>query len=309
MRLWPLTEEELLNAARESSKVEFKDLGSLDDDYTWCSIIKDIVAMTNTGGGGILFGVDDNGRPTGRPVTEILKIDPADITNRINRYTGAQFAEFEIKSRRKGKREVALMLIGVSRPPIVFSKQGSYRTADGKDKAVFGAGTIYFRHGAKSEPADAHDLPRAIERMMKDVRKELLSGLRKLVAGVPSTGQVGVISGKIDEGGAKVSISQNPNAPQVRIADVDSIWPYRQIEVAKIVAKAVGDNRIRPYEIQCVRAVYGIDERDDFTLRQSHASKKFSHAFVRWLTERYRKDPEFFAKARDDYRAKTRRTI
>ena len=46
-----------LNAKRESKYIEFKSEFNPDSPQDWCEIIKDIVALANTGGGVIIFGV------------------------------------------------------------------------------------------------------------------------------------------------------------------------------------------------------------------------------------------------------------
>jgi len=45
------------NAKRESKYIEFKERFDVNQSQYWCEIIKDIVAMANSGGGCILIGV------------------------------------------------------------------------------------------------------------------------------------------------------------------------------------------------------------------------------------------------------------
>jgi predicted HTH transcriptional regulator len=76
-------EREAQDASAESAAIDFKGRFDLNAKGDWCELIKDIVAMTNSGGGSILFGLDDDGQPTGLDSTEILRCDPADITNKL----------------------------------------------------------------------------------------------------------------------------------------------------------------------------------------------------------------------------------
>ena len=65
-------------ATSESRFVEFKqslDPSSLRD---WCEIIKDIVAITNSGGGIILIGLTDDGKLSNDDVSIVLSLDPED---------------------------------------------------------------------------------------------------------------------------------------------------------------------------------------------------------------------------------------
>ena len=54
----------------------------------WCEITKDIIAIANSGGGVILFGVDSVGTPTECDLGRLAKVDPSDVTNKILKYTG-----------------------------------------------------------------------------------------------------------------------------------------------------------------------------------------------------------------------------
>ena len=89
-------ESEALTATGESTAIDFKGQFNPTAKGEWCELIKDIVAIANSGGGSILFGLDDNGQPTGLDCTEILRCDPADITNKIFSYTGKHFADFRL---------------------------------------------------------------------------------------------------------------------------------------------------------------------------------------------------------------------
>jgi hypothetical protein len=57
----------------------------------------------------------------------------------------------------------------------------TYDVGGGKQKTAFGAGTIYFRHGAKSEHGNNHDLRTVVERELNTVRKAWVKGLRQVV--------------------------------------------------------------------------------------------------------------------------------
>jgi predicted HTH transcriptional regulator len=46
----------------ESRSIDFKSTFNPDSAADWCELIKDIVAIANSGGGSILVGVDDEGK-------------------------------------------------------------------------------------------------------------------------------------------------------------------------------------------------------------------------------------------------------
>ena len=50
--------------------------------------------------------------------------------------------------------------------PLVFARPGTYSVPGGKQKTAFAQGTVYFRHGAKSEPGTTEDLAHALDRRL-----------------------------------------------------------------------------------------------------------------------------------------------
>jgi len=170
-----------LNAKRESKYIEFKQDFDPDCAGEWCEVIKDIVAIANSGGGIIVFGLDNSGTPTRVSLTKLAQIDPADIGNRISKYTGPISLEFEIREVMKNGATLHCFLIQGVSIPIVFLKPGTYDAGSGKQKSAFGAGTVYFRHGAKSEPGTTDDIRNAIERQLEVIRRSWLKGVRKVV--------------------------------------------------------------------------------------------------------------------------------
>lgn len=89
--------ERALRASRETREIEFKSEFDPSQRGHWCEIIKDIMAIANSGGGVIVFGLDSTGQPTGSDVMPLLKIDPAQITDKVHSYTGVDYDEFEIR--------------------------------------------------------------------------------------------------------------------------------------------------------------------------------------------------------------------
>src|SRR5438093_12396899 len=79
------------NAKNESKSVDFKSAFDPDCAADWCELLKDVVAMANSGGGPILIGVADDGQCTGRlSALKILQTDPAKITDKIALHTAVQ---------------------------------------------------------------------------------------------------------------------------------------------------------------------------------------------------------------------------
>lgn len=77
--------ERAKRAKRESKYIEFKSEFEATSPGDWCEIIKDLVAISNSGGGVVAFGLDSRGNPTGNDVSSVLSLDPAEITDKIYR--------------------------------------------------------------------------------------------------------------------------------------------------------------------------------------------------------------------------------
>jgi len=149
--------------------------------------------MANSGGGGVIVGVKDNGHPSGWDPSSLLQYDHAKIVDRISRYVGEPFADFEIRPEEWKGKPVATIVISRVPIPMVFVQPGTYDVGNGKQKTAFGRGTIYFRHGAKSETAHPRDLRIVLERELERVRKSWLGNIRKVVS-APAGSRVEVLA-------------------------------------------------------------------------------------------------------------------
>ena len=126
-----------LTAKRESKYLDFKSRLDFSEPHSWCEIIKDIIAMANSGGGVLIIGLDNRGQPTGFDPTPIFQLDEAEMINRIEKYTGVQFDSFSISEEVKaGNRLAAILVEGVS-IPIVFTKPGTYAVTEKNKRQPF----------------------------------------------------------------------------------------------------------------------------------------------------------------------------
>ena len=296
-----------LSAKRESKYVEFKSEVDFEQPHTWCEVIKDIVAMANTGGGIVLIGVDNRGTATGHEPSQVLELDPAVVCDKIRKYTGVDFSEFELLQLEKEGQKLAAILVNAVPIPLVFSRPGTYTLDEKKHKTAFSAGTVYFRHGAKSEPGSTDDLRKAIERQLESIRRSWLKGVRKVVQSPPGS-KVYTFPADIEvrestsADARAIRIVDDPDAPAYRKLDYDITHPYRQTEVIKEVNKALtGKAKINSYDIQSVKAVYEIAEDDSMChYRKFSSSPQYSREFVDWLISSFEKNNSFFEEVRRD---------
>lgn len=196
--------QKALTAKRESKCIEFKDTFDPTSPADWCEIVKDIVAITNSGGGIIVFGLDSLGVPTTASLAALADVDPAEVGDKISKYTGPVHLEVELRELEKQGRKLQAFLVHPVSIPIIFQKPGTYDIGGGKQKAAFGVGTVYFRHGAKSEPGNGDDIRNAIERQLEFIRKSWIKGVRKVVQ-APEGSQVITVRPAGHLGGAGVS--------------------------------------------------------------------------------------------------------
>jgi len=294
---------EIASTRRESRQIDFKEKFDPASPADLCEVIKDIVAMANSGGGHILFGVNDDGSLSSWDCSSLTKLDPAEIADKITAYTGQHFAELEVQEvERKGGR-IALMSIRPVHIPLVFERPGTYDAGNGKQKTAFAKGTIYFRHGAKSEPGTSQDIRQAVLREINAIRRSWLGNIRKIVK-APHGHHVRVLPPEVVESdlasATPIRIVDDPGAPAFRKIDPNMTHPHRQKEVIENVnAQLPGGHKITGFDVQCVRSAFKVDQsQPKFFYRPAFSSARYSQAFVDWMVAEFRRDPTFFQKAR-----------
>ncbi len=298
--------EKAKGAKRESKYVDFKNRFDVSSSGDWIELVKDIVAMANSGGGVVLIGVKNNGLPSVFDVTPVLNIDPAHFTDKIASFTGEQFSDFEIEQIKRSGHEVAVLRIHGVTVPMVFLREGTYQVTDWKEKRAFNKGTVYFRHGAKSEPGDTSDLRKVIERELERIRKSWIDNIRKVVRAPAGSGVQIVSPAELETAPVvRIRVTDDPQAPVLRGADPDRTHPYRLKEVLGLFnSRFKGRKEINQYDVLCVRRVHKIERNRQYFYKFRFASPRYSDAFVDWLANQYEKDPSFFDKSRKEARKK-----
>ena len=293
-----------LAAKRESKYVEFKREFDPASKPQWCEILKDIVAMTNTGGGIILFGLDSQGQPVSADLRALLAVDPADITDQVHKYTGYHFTEFElIEAAKAGSKVATLVIHGVS-IPLVFHRPGTYAVDGGKQRTAFSQGTVYFRHGAKSEPGTTEDIRRSIERQLDGIRKEWLQGVRKVVT-APAGAKIMVatdVTESTSPEATPIRIVEDPEVPAYRKLDPDDTHPFRQkeliCEVRKRLPKGVAFNS---YDVLSIKRLHDLEGINDYCHQPRFGSLQYSRACVDWIVGKYKGNNAFFSDTRQAF--------
>jgi Putative DNA-binding domain len=293
--------DRLTNAEGESPDLDFKATFDPSSTGDWCELVKDIVAFANSGGGWIVFGVNDDGTPSNADLGPLKKLDPAVVVDKIEKYTDQHFADFSLSTLTRSGSEVVAMGISGAAMPIVFAATGNYEVA-GKQKNAFQKGTVYFRHGAKSEPGSTDDLRKALEREVDRVRSSWLDGIQKVVTAPPGS-TFSVLSNEVrlsgDQDATSVRLVNDESAPAFKAMRTDLLYPHRQKELIAKVNSLISGLKITGHDVLCVRKAHGIDTNLTFFYKPQYSSPQYSDAFAEWIAQQHGADPDFFQKARE----------
>ena len=153
-------------------------------NQAWVSLAKDIVAMSNSGGGVIVFGVDDNGHRVGLKQSLLDSMDPARINGQIEpkapgARVNASYYEFTFYRLRYG-----FLCIHSQDDLIVFEKEWGYNKPNGQHQTVIREGVLYARGVGETRPARQADISVMVRRLIETGSKALLSKI-EMVATLP----------------------------------------------------------------------------------------------------------------------------
>ena len=172
----------ILSQKRETAELDFKLTLDIRKDSDFAKIAKDIFAMSNYGGGYILFGFQETKTGTFEPVglPPDFHVDQASLQEKFNSYANdpltIAYAEVE-KEIEEQSRKFALIYVPPSTGVLKPVKYGVYDDHDGKIKKAFSKDEILFRRGTQSIHASQNET-KFVERRASDTeyRIGLLSG-------------------------------------------------------------------------------------------------------------------------------------
>jgi len=162
---------------------------------------------------------------------------------------------------------------------------------------------VYFRHGAKSEPATQEDLRDCIERNIDRRREAWLENIREVME-APAGSQIQVVpptGAGNQEGDAVRLVGESGDATPSRLVNPDETHPYRMTEVVDRVNQRLDEVEINQYDLVSVNKVHNIKENDVFCHDPKFGSTQYSKALVDWIVEQYQDGSDFFQKNRDAY--------
>ncbi len=283
-------------AKRSSKRVELDKRFDPQAPGAWLGLVRDVAAMANSGGGVVVLDGD---------------VEEEQLHEELARHAEPEFEAFQVHDiKRGGRPATAIVVEGVANTPLVFTRTGRYRSADGDEHVAFVRGGLYFRHGAKSEPATGADVRDFIKRQLDATRSQWLANIRQVMH-APDGAEVAVIeTAERDNEGRPtlIRLTTDPHAPLYGQVDPDRSHPYRQKEVIREVnARLDGD--VNAFDILSVRRVHTISEdtRPEFVHVPKFGSPQYSDAFVDWLVAEHERDRGFFTRAKAGYLATRKR--
>ena len=225
-----------LSAKRESRAVEFKEAFTPTDPKQALEVLKDVVAIANSGGGTLAIGISNAGQVCNTGVQVVLDHDHV-YCDLIRKYTAQNYSDFDVIEAEKDGCRIAVFVINPPDAPLVFEKPGTYVVENNRQQTAFAQGTVYFRHGAKSETATSDDLRKFMEQRMREMQDQLVKGLRKVAVAprgshlevIPTKGSVGTGTGTANA--VPVRITNDPHAQNAMLVDKSELFPYRQKDV------------------------------------------------------------------------------
>jgi hypothetical protein len=197
---------------------------------------------------------------------------------------------------------VAVFLINAPDFPLVFEKPGTYAIENNsKQVTVFGQGTVFFGHGAKSETGTTDDLRKFMRQRVKEMQQQLMKGLRK-VSEAPRGSELDVTPvGSADRSAAAVAVRLTTDASAQGVISVDKgkLCPHRQKEVMKLLKERLPEKfYFTTHDLQAINKVYNIASKEHFAWKPDHSSRQYSDAYVDWLIKQITEDDDFLQYAR-----------
>lgn len=171
---------------RESASCELKSSFDAADPAAKIELVKDLIAIANSGGGTIYVGRTETGNPGVAP-SLITVLDGASLSDAMHRYVnpavpGVSHAMLPADTEDKAVIEITVDSSG--KYPFVISRQGTHA---GAMNPVFRVGDVYIRHGAKSEPISYADMVRFVDSAITSFQDEVSKRVQHAVRVPPGT--------------------------------------------------------------------------------------------------------------------------
>ncbi len=150
----------LLGQRFEAEHLDFKEKLNPRSKKALLELCKDVIAMANSGGGHVVFGVRDGDfEPVGLSDTD--RLDEADLRNMLDKYVDERIdfllAYHKLQIDDQQRLFAVLYVAPFATPPVVTAKIGQYQ--DGRrSRTAFSEAAILVRSGSRSLPAQPKEV-------------------------------------------------------------------------------------------------------------------------------------------------------
>lgn len=178
--------DELLGLAAEHAELDFKATLNLNDPAHRLGLLKDLIAMANSGNGGyVVVGANEDGTTaTDQAPVDASQFDSANLGQQLSKYVvTAPIVTSQVHE--LNKRTVVLIHVApaASGLPSIIGRSGEYQATKGM-KVVLSEGVLYLREGTRTITAtDAH-WPTMLKRYRANVIAETRESIDLLIAKV-----------------------------------------------------------------------------------------------------------------------------
>ena len=151
---------------RELPFLEFKVDLDLADKHRWPGLLKDIVAISNSGGGVVLFGLDSNSKRVGLSTSLLAHLDPANIAQKLQKFARSGVARTAYVEIKYYQKMYGFLLVHRPDGITVFERDGDFEEPPGTPRKAFYKGVVYIRRVAGNTEASQADLDRMVNRLL-----------------------------------------------------------------------------------------------------------------------------------------------
>lgn len=150
-QLTPLKIAELVQRRTESAKLDYKREYDPSDAKNRIMLVKHVLAMANTAGGYVVFGVDDDGTLIGLDTTVAGRLDEATIRAQVAGYSSVPINLFvDNRVMYEETRLVVVTVLPLMDRIAVVNADGQYHEGS-RQSFAFRKGDVLVRHGSASE--------------------------------------------------------------------------------------------------------------------------------------------------------------
>ena len=194
----------------------------------WAELARDVVALANSGGGLVVFGIADDCTRIGLSASLTSVLDPAKLIDQLRRKAPSASIRTEYVEVVYYRKRFGCLLVSSVVVPLVFDVEWGYNDSAGNHHLVIRPGLLYVRTPGRSGPAREIDVREVWQHSVDLATQKTLARIER-VASLPPDAELIVSSGpKSDTGfvlvsgseGRPVRIVDDPSAPAVSLRDV-----------------------------------------------------------------------------------------